>query len=583
MAWHSLSAVTICVGTPEFMAPELYEEEYNELVDIYSFGMCLLEMVTFEYPYSECANAAQIYKKVTSGKKPAALDKVKDLEVRQFIEKCLATASKRLPARELLMDPFLQSEGLQETVDYAPLMRRQEVHGDDMEDLVTCLSGSGRGQWSGSSIDSSAIHARSGDGKGCSIYPRKTLSNAEMLNTSLLSPSPKHDQTRRSRDFRVKGKKRDDSTVFLRLRIADAEGHIRNIHFLFDIEGDSALSVASEMVEELDLSDQDVTTIAEIIDAEILALVPDWKPGASFDETGPDGEDSENQIQLSPEHCDDQAGSEVDLEHIDILPQEELSLERTIAIGKIQSPPFRPRLSDATSPTKGESMMYGRFEEVTYNQDGSDYSPSSSEALMFSSDSSEVHVGQDGRDHVTGQSSSVSPVSDCARIGEWSIACENCADNIEAEKGIVGFNELVESQRNAGHGKYTHESWEGIMAMGTEPEGQASSVKLSGRNGSEVYGIQAENDCQGQLHMQQSLTPLVLHNRPDLPDEEEEALDQELKLLILKQEEELQELQRKHKEAVLEVRNRWRQRSNSHLVSPEKMQSDSAMQCGVNV
>lgn len=48
------------------MAPELYEEEYNELVDIYSFGMCLLEMVTFEYPYSECTNAAQIYKKVSS-------------------------------------------------------------------------------------------------------------------------------------------------------------------------------------------------------------------------------------------------------------------------------------------------------------------------------------------------------------------------------------------------------------------------------------------------------------------------------------------------------------------------------------
>lgn len=53
-------------GTPEFMAPELYEEEYNELVDIYAFGMCLLELVTFEYPYVECTNAAQIYKKVTS-------------------------------------------------------------------------------------------------------------------------------------------------------------------------------------------------------------------------------------------------------------------------------------------------------------------------------------------------------------------------------------------------------------------------------------------------------------------------------------------------------------------------------------
>jgi WNK lysine deficient protein kinase len=48
------------------MAPELYEEEYNELVDIYSFGMCMLEMVTCEYPYRECRNQAQIYKKVTS-------------------------------------------------------------------------------------------------------------------------------------------------------------------------------------------------------------------------------------------------------------------------------------------------------------------------------------------------------------------------------------------------------------------------------------------------------------------------------------------------------------------------------------
>lgn len=58
------------VGTPEFMAPELYEEEYNELVDIYSFGMCMLEMVTCDYPYIECKNPAQIYKKVTSVSSP---------------------------------------------------------------------------------------------------------------------------------------------------------------------------------------------------------------------------------------------------------------------------------------------------------------------------------------------------------------------------------------------------------------------------------------------------------------------------------------------------------------------------------
>ena len=48
------------------MAPEMYEEHYDESVDVYAFGMCMLEMVTLEYPYMECQNAAQIYRRVTS-------------------------------------------------------------------------------------------------------------------------------------------------------------------------------------------------------------------------------------------------------------------------------------------------------------------------------------------------------------------------------------------------------------------------------------------------------------------------------------------------------------------------------------
>ncbi|KAI9084019.1 hypothetical protein K1719_034015 [Acacia pycnantha] len=97
-------------GTPEFMAPELYDEEYNEFVDIYSSGMCMLEMITCEYPYSECKNQAHIYKKVNNGIKPADLGKVNDPQVRPFIEKCLVSASMRLPASELLKDPLLSTE-----------------------------------------------------------------------------------------------------------------------------------------------------------------------------------------------------------------------------------------------------------------------------------------------------------------------------------------------------------------------------------------------------------------------------------------------------------------------------------------
>ncbi|KAA8547545.1 hypothetical protein F0562_003974 [Nyssa sinensis] len=65
----------------------------------------------------------------------------------------------------------------------------------------------------------------------------------------------------------------------------DKEGHIRNIYFPFDIESDTALSVATEMVAELDITDQDVIKIVDMIDGEIVSLVPEWKSGSGIEET----------------------------------------------------------------------------------------------------------------------------------------------------------------------------------------------------------------------------------------------------------------------------------------------------------
>lgn len=95
------------LGTPEYMAPELYEEDYNELVDIYSFGMCLVEMATMEIPYSECDSIAKIYRKVTSGVMPQAFNKVSDPELKAFIERCIGQPRARPSASDLLKDPFL--------------------------------------------------------------------------------------------------------------------------------------------------------------------------------------------------------------------------------------------------------------------------------------------------------------------------------------------------------------------------------------------------------------------------------------------------------------------------------------------
>eukprot|EP00798_Chlamydomonas_sp_ICE-L_P030373 gene30373-35379_t len=102
-----LSTAMSVIGTPEFMAPELYEEQYNEKVDVYSFGLCLLELVTLEYPYAECRNPAQIFKKVTQGIPPAGLEKVVDDEFRTFISMCITHDHESRPeARQLLKHPF---------------------------------------------------------------------------------------------------------------------------------------------------------------------------------------------------------------------------------------------------------------------------------------------------------------------------------------------------------------------------------------------------------------------------------------------------------------------------------------------
>ncbi|XP_071250352.1 serine/threonine-protein kinase WNK4-like [Salvelinus alpinus] len=105
----SASFAKSVIGTPEFMAPEMYEEKYDEAVDVYAFGMCILEMATSEYPYSECQNAAQIYRKVTSGMKPDSFYKVKVPELKEIIEGCIRMdKDERYTIQDLLEHTFFQ-------------------------------------------------------------------------------------------------------------------------------------------------------------------------------------------------------------------------------------------------------------------------------------------------------------------------------------------------------------------------------------------------------------------------------------------------------------------------------------------
>lgn len=78
-------------------------------------------------------------------------------------------------------------------------------------------------------------------------------------------------------------------------------GRVRHVHFLFYLDTDTAVSVAAEMVEHLELADHDVAFIAELIDYLIMKLLPWWKPSPdhrSYEESSLFGTDVDGRTSM---------------------------------------------------------------------------------------------------------------------------------------------------------------------------------------------------------------------------------------------------------------------------------------------
>ncbi|XP_021866351.2 probable serine/threonine-protein kinase WNK11 [Spinacia oleracea] len=208
--------------SPAFMAPELFGEDHNQLVDIYSFGMCLLQMVTRVLPYSECSNQGQIYEKVVSGIKPDVLSKVTDPVVKEFIEKCLGPASTRPSAMELLNDPFL-----------APSDSGSSPRSECVSSLLSRTS---------SHVASSPTPAASEESLKGMIIENK---------------------------FKLQGKMEDSESISMNLRING-----KRIKFMYFVKTDTSESVVEEMVDKLELTAEDAEVITVLIEDLVRELVP---------------------------------------------------------------------------------------------------------------------------------------------------------------------------------------------------------------------------------------------------------------------------------------------------------------------
>ncbi|GAQ93352.1 Putative cheY-homologous receiver domain containing Serine/Threonine protein kinase [Klebsormidium nitens] len=92
------------------MSPECLLGPTDEKVDIYGFGMVMLEAATRLQPYKECSTVASLYDKVTHFQPPKALGQVQDKGLQDIIKRTLLRASERPSAHDLLNLPYFRFE-----------------------------------------------------------------------------------------------------------------------------------------------------------------------------------------------------------------------------------------------------------------------------------------------------------------------------------------------------------------------------------------------------------------------------------------------------------------------------------------
>jgi hypothetical protein len=79
------------LGTPEFMAPEMFEPGYGVSVDIYAYGLCVLEMITGRRPFCETKVFMEIYNRVLNHQVPENMRVLEHgwPEAHAFVMRCL--------------------------------------------------------------------------------------------------------------------------------------------------------------------------------------------------------------------------------------------------------------------------------------------------------------------------------------------------------------------------------------------------------------------------------------------------------------------------------------------------------------
>merc|ERR1712072_182240 len=118
---------------PQFMAPEQLQYEnshhYDEKVDIYALGMCIIEMITRTYPYIECKSLMEVIKCISTNRDCLAFKQISSVSCSSFIQLlCDKNPQNRPSAHELIKHPFLCRNSPENSKFTSELCRKLEIN-----------------------------------------------------------------------------------------------------------------------------------------------------------------------------------------------------------------------------------------------------------------------------------------------------------------------------------------------------------------------------------------------------------------------------------------------------------------------
>lgn len=103
--FHEQTLVTRGIGTPHWMAPEMYSStEYTKKVDVYAFAIILWEMLTEAIPYKGM-KPQQILQEVNAGRRPE-LPYITPKELKTLVETCWHENPKIRPNFDQIIEVF---------------------------------------------------------------------------------------------------------------------------------------------------------------------------------------------------------------------------------------------------------------------------------------------------------------------------------------------------------------------------------------------------------------------------------------------------------------------------------------------